>query len=60
LCDVAQTRWQCASARRAARCHARREHTAARPAFYERYERLTADIGRAAESGTDRGYELEL
>ena len=47
-------------ARRAARRQAWREHTAAQRAFYERYERLAADIGRAAERGMDRGYGLEL
>ena len=47
-------------ARRAARRQAWREHTAAQRAFHERYQRLTADIGRAAERGMDRGYGLEL
>ena len=37
-----------------------REHTAAERAFHERYERLTADIVRAAQRGMDRGYGLEL
>jgi hypothetical protein len=47
-------------ARRAARRQTRREQTATQRAFYERYERLAADIGRAAEPGMDRGYGLEL
>ncbi len=46
--------------RRAARRQTWRDHTAAQRAFYERYERLAADIGRAADRGTDRGYGLEL
>ncbi len=46
--------------RRAARRQAWREHTAAQRAFYERYQRLAADIGRAADRGMDRGYGLEL
>ena len=37
-----------------------RDHSAAQRAFYERYQRLAADIGRAAERGMDRGYGLEL
>ena len=47
-------------ARRAARRQAWRDHTAAQRAFYERYERLAADIGRAAERGMDRRHGLEL
>ena len=47
-------------ARRAACRQAWRDHTAAQRAFYERYERLAADIERAAERGMDRGYGLEL
>ena len=47
-------------ARRAARRQTWREHSAAQRAFYQRYERLAADIGRAAEHGRDRGYGLEL
>lgn len=47
-------------ARRAARHQAWREQAAAQRAFYERYHRLAADIGRVAERGTDRGYGLEL
>lgn len=47
-------------ARRAARRQAWREHTAAQRAFYQRYERLAAAIGRAAERGMDCGYGLEL
>ena len=47
-------------ARRAARRQDWREHTAAQRAFYERYQRLAADIGRAANRGMDRGYGLEL
>jgi conjugative relaxase-like TrwC/TraI family protein len=46
--------------RRAACRQAWRDHTAAQRAFYERYERLAADIERAAERGMDRGYGLEL
>jgi hypothetical protein len=45
---------------RATRRQAWRDHTAAQSAFYERYVRLAADIGRAAERGKDRGYGLEL
>jgi conjugative relaxase-like TrwC/TraI family protein len=48
------------AARRAARRQTWREHTATERAFYERYQRLAADIGRAADRGTDRGYGLEL
>jgi conjugative relaxase-like TrwC/TraI family protein len=47
-------------ARRTARRQTWREHTAAQRAFHERYARLAADIGRAAERGMDRGYGLEL
>jgi hypothetical protein len=47
-------------ARRAARRQTWRDHTAAQRAFYERFERLAADIGRATERGMDRGYGLEL
>ena len=47
-------------ARRAARRQTWREHCDAQRAFFERYERLAADIGRAAERGMDRGYGLEL
>jgi hypothetical protein len=47
-------------ARRAARRQTWRDHTAAQRAFYQRYQRLAADIGRAAERGMDRGYGLEL
>jgi hypothetical protein len=47
-------------ARRAARRQTWREDTAAQRAFYERYERLAADIGRAAGRGMGRGYGLEL
>ena len=47
-------------ARRAARRQDWREHTAAQRAFYARYQRLAADIGRAAERGKSRGYGLEL
>ncbi|MGO9158344.1 hypothetical protein [Mycobacterium sp.] len=47
-------------ARHAARRHAWREHTAAQCTLYERYERLAADLGRAAERGRDRAYGLEL
>jgi conjugative relaxase-like TrwC/TraI family protein len=46
--------------RRTERRQTWREHTAAQRAFYERYQRLAADIGRAAERGMDRGYGLEL
>ena len=47
-------------ARRAARRRDWRDHTAAQRAFYERYQRLAADLGRAADRGMDRGYGLEL
>ena len=47
-------------ARRAARRQAWHQQTAAQRAFYERYERLAAEIGRAAERGLGRGYGLEL
>lgn len=47
-------------ARRAARHQDWREHTAAQRAFSERYERLAAGIGRAAERGMERGNGLEL
>jgi AAA domain len=47
-------------ARRTARRQTWREHIAAQRAFYERYERLVADMGSAAERGMDRGYGLEL
>ncbi len=47
-------------ARRAARRQTWREHTAAQRAFYQRYQRLAADIGRAADRAMDRGYGLEL
>jgi hypothetical protein len=47
-------------ARRAARRRSWRDHTAAQRAFYQRYQRLAADIGHAAERGMDRGYGLEL
>jgi hypothetical protein len=47
-------------ARRAARRQDWRDHTAAQRAFYERYQRLAADIGRAADRGKSRGYGLEL
>jgi hypothetical protein len=47
-------------ARLAARRQDWREHTAAQRAFYERYQRLAADIGRAADRGKGRGYGLEL
>ena len=40
-------------ARRATRRQAWRDYTAAQRAFYERYERLAADIGRAAERGME-------
>ena len=46
--------------RRAACRQAWRDHTAAQRAFYERYQRLAADIERAAERRMDRGYGLEL
>lgn len=46
--------------RRDARRRALREHSAAQRGFYERYERLAADLERAAERGMDRGYGLEL
>jgi hypothetical protein len=47
-------------AHRTARRQAWRDHTAAQRAFYERYQRLAANIGRAAHRGMDRGYGLEL
>jgi hypothetical protein len=47
-------------ARHAARRQTWRKHTAAQRAFYERYQRLAADIGRAADRGMDRAYGLEL
>ena len=47
-------------ARRAARHQTWRHHTAAHRAFYERYERLAANIGCASERGMDLGYGLEL
>jgi hypothetical protein len=47
-------------ARRASRRQTWRDHTATQRAFYKRYERFAADIGRAAERGMDRGYGLEL
>ena len=47
-------------ARRAARRQAWHQQTAAQRAFYERYERLAAEIGRAAERGLGRGCGLEL
>ena len=47
-------------ARRAARRQDWRDQTAAQRAFYERYQRLAADIGRAADRGMDRSYGLEL
>ena len=53
----------CSTATTPAAPHARqtwREHTAAQRAFYERYERLAADIGRTAERAMGRGYGLEL
>jgi hypothetical protein len=46
--------------RRAARRQDWRDHTAAQRVFYERYQRLAADIGRAADRGKSRGYGLEL
>jgi hypothetical protein len=47
-------------ARRTARRQTWRDHTAAQRTFYERYARLVADMGSAAERGMDRGYGLEL
>jgi conjugative relaxase-like TrwC/TraI family protein len=47
-------------ARRATRRKTWRAHTAAQRAFHERYQRLAADIGRAAGRGMDRGHGLEL
>lgn len=47
-------------ARRTARRQAWHQQTAAQRAFYERYERLAAEIGRAPERGLGRGYGLEL
>jgi hypothetical protein len=47
-------------ARRAARRQTWRRHTAAHRAFYQRYQRLTADIGCATDRATERGYGLEL
>jgi conjugative relaxase-like TrwC/TraI family protein len=47
-------------ARRTARRQTWREHTAAQRAFHERYQRLTANIGRAAGRGMYRGHGLEL
>jgi hypothetical protein len=46
--------------RRAARWQAWREHTPAQRAFYERYQRLAADIARATERGMDHAYGLGL
>jgi conjugative relaxase-like TrwC/TraI family protein len=47
-------------AHRAARRQTWSDHTAARRAFNERYQRLAGDIGCAAERDIDRGYGLEL
>jgi hypothetical protein len=44
----------------AARRHTWRDYAAAQRAFHARYERLAADIGRAAERGMDHGYGIEL
>jgi len=47
-------------ARRAARRQNWRAQIAAQRAFDARYQRLAADIGRAADRDMDRGYGLEL
>ena len=60
LPDIAARLLDRHDARRAARRQDWREHTATQRAFYERYQRPVADIGRAAERGMDRGYGLEL
>ena len=44
----------------AARRQTWRDYAAAQRAFYARYERLAADIGRATEHRMDRGYGHEL
>jgi hypothetical protein len=60
LPDIVQRLLDRHDQRFAARRQTWREYTAAERAFYERYERLAADIGRAAERGMDRGHGLEL
>ena len=60
LPDIVQRLLDRQDQRFAARREVWRQHATAESAFYERYERLAAEIGRAAERGRDRGYGLEL
>ena len=60
LPDIVQRLLDRQDQRLATRREVWRQHATAESAFYERYERLAADIGHAAERGRDRGYGLEL